>query len=70
MCSIEKTLAEYEKAIFTRLESLGFDPAKVDLDAIWDDWIDTIPSHLAVQRQIRKVFAEYKNGNRPGEENA
>jgi len=59
---IEKTLAEYETAIFTRLAKFGYSKDQADLDEIWDDWVDNIPSSLAVTRQIRHISSRQLNG--------
>ena len=59
---IEKTLAEYETAVFNRLAKLGYPQSQVDLDEVWDDWIDNIPSTLAASRQIRHIYAKQLNG--------
>jgi hypothetical protein len=57
----EKTISEYEKNVMEKLSQLGF-LADADLDLIWDDWIDGIPSSLSVTRQIRHINKHRKNG--------
>ena len=52
---VEKTLAEYESAVFKEVQTFGYDREEIDLDEVWDDWIDGLPSKLAAIRQVRHI---------------